>query len=593
MFVKSTRETIKTEQDYIEELKTFSGVDIAKLKDPHVNEVKYELDSRYKDVVNGIVDFITSLSAAHLRILDPERGIRLGGFFKWLLYKRFESDISSYYLTLKSLSKKGTMILTAVENKDTKYLEEEEYEEDIDINFDFEFKDRLTEVIDKIKAGKGSEHLRILEELKTDLEKINQQISSLEPFLKEDSDILFKNDQKLNQLSTVFNDNKDKKILVFTEYKDTIKAIKEYFNDSIKTDTIRFIDSTTKNKQAAIERFNTLDDPLRILITTDTLSEGFNISGADLVINFDIPYNPVRIIQRIGRATRLDTPKEIGVLNFRPDDDLDVELKLVEKMELRIKDIIRFVGVEYRIWFETEKELLSERRARDKKIYIDILKRIRSNIREGNFSEFELSLEYSKPILIFLQKAIKKYQLKKKDLEKVVIPSGKNYSTFKGENSLIIIYNDNNSFNEKNLLGKEIIELNKKIDINEVFSQEFISFGEYKNKKKEEHLRMQYCNDYVDNLVNSILDYINSEKLEELYPDIKKLEDLIEQVKYKCGSTSDKVLKKIKLEIKEEINNDKIRKWIYDLEESFTKIHEQQSLIEKKEYLFAMAFLEE
>ena len=260
------------------------------------------------------------------------------------------------------------MILTAVENKDTKYLEEEEYEEDIDINFDFEFKDRLTEVIDKIKAGKGSEHLRILEELKTDLEKINQQISSLEPFLKEDSDILFKNDQKLNQLSTVFNDNKDKKILVFTEYKDTIKAIKEYFNDSIKTDTIRFIDSTTKNKQAAIERFNTLDDPLRILITTDTLSEGFNISGADLVINFDIPYNPVRIIQRIGRATRLDTPKEIGVLNFRPDDDLDVELKLVEKMELRIKDIIRFVGVEYRIWFETEKELLSERRARDKKI---------------------------------------------------------------------------------------------------------------------------------------------------------------------------------------------------------------------------------
>ena len=80
MFVKSTRETIKTSADYIEELKTFSGVDINKVKDPDVEEVKYELDSRYKDVVNGIVEFITSLSAAHLRLLDPEKGVRLGGF---------------------------------------------------------------------------------------------------------------------------------------------------------------------------------------------------------------------------------------------------------------------------------------------------------------------------------------------------------------------------------------------------------------------------------------------------------------------------------------------------------------------------------
>ncbi|MDP3758869.1 MAG: hypothetical protein Q8Q86_04050, partial [Candidatus Daviesbacteria bacterium] len=48
MFVKSTRETIKTSADYIEELKSFAGVDITKLKDPDVKEVKYELDSRYK-----------------------------------------------------------------------------------------------------------------------------------------------------------------------------------------------------------------------------------------------------------------------------------------------------------------------------------------------------------------------------------------------------------------------------------------------------------------------------------------------------------------------------------------------------------------
>jgi len=593
MFVKSTRETIKTSADYIEELKTFAGVDITGLKDPEVEEVKYELDSRYKDVVNGIVEFITSLSAAHLRLLDPEKGVRLGGFFKWILYKRFESDISSYYLTLKRLSKKGTMILTAVEKQNTKYLEEGEYEDDIDINFDLDFKDKLFEVIEKIKAGKGAENLKILEELKLDIDKINQQIQQLEPFLKDGSNVLFKNDQKINQLNSIMKLNKDKKILIFTEYKDTLNAIKEYFKDSIKQDEIRFVDSNTKNKQSIIEKFNDKKDKLRVLISTDTLSEGFNISGADLVINFDIPYNPVRIIQRIGRATRLDTPKEIDVLNFRPDDDLDVELKLVEKMELRIKDIIRFVGVEYRIWFEAEKELLTERRARDKRIYLEVLQKIRSNIREGNFSELETSLNYSKPILILLQKGIRKYLIKKEDLENVNIPTGKNYTLFKGEKGLSMIYKDTDSYNEEILSNKEIVELSKRVDFESSFKNEINSFGEFLGKKKKEDLRMQYFNDNVDKLVNNIFDFISSEKLIELYTEISKLEEVLEQVKHKCGSTTEKVVKKIKIELKEQITKDKIKQWITELEESFTKLDIQKKLDTKKESLFAIGFIEE
>jgi len=592
MFVKSTRETIKTELDYIKELKEFSGVDIDKLNDPYVNEAKYELDSRYKDIVNGIVDFITGLSASHLRILDPEKGIRLGGMFKWLLYKRFESDISSYYLTLKRLSQKGTMILTAVEQNDTKYLDEDEYEDDVYVTFDMDFKDKLKDVIEKIQSGKGDRYIKVLEELKLDLEKINQQISNLEPYLKEGSEILFKNDQKINQLSGIFDYNKSKKILVFTEYKDTIKAIKEYFKDSIDSEEIRFIDSTTKNKQASIERFNGPENTPRILITTDTLSEGFNISGADLVINFDIPYNPVRIIQRVGRATRLDTPKEIGVINFRPDDDIDVELKLVDKMELRIKDIIRFVGVEYRIWFETEKELLSKRREKDKKIYLDVLQRIRSNMREGKFEKIEVSLNYSKPILTFLQKAIKKYGLNKNEIKEVSIPSGKYYTTFKGDKDFSISYGDGDIFNENILLNKELYEIDKKIDFKSVFEKELKSFENYKNKKKEEYLRMQYCNDKIDKLVNSILDYIASEKLEQLYSDVANLEEALENVKNKCGSTTDKTLKRIMKEIREDVTTEKIIKWTNILEESFTKLSEQKKLVNKKDYLYAIAFLE-
>lgn len=606
LFVKSTRETIKTSPDYINELKIFSGVDITKIRDPDVKEVKYELDSRYKDVVNGIVDFINSLSAAHLRLLDPERGVRLGGFFKWILYKRFESDISSYYLTLKRLYKKSTMILTAVEKQSTKFLEEEEYEEDADIsfdlgiNFDFDFKDKLNDVIGKIKEGKGKDHLRILDELKLDAQKIKNQIGKLEPFLKDGSKVIFKNDQKINQLSSVMNLNKDKKILIFTEYKDTLNAIKEYYKDSIDLDKIRFVDSDTDNKQKIIEKFNDKNDKLRVLISTDSLSEGFNISGADLVINFDIPYNPVRIIQRIGRATRLDTPKDIDVLNFRPDDDIDVELNLVETMELRIKDIIRFVGVEYRIWFDTEKELLNERRARDKRIYLeeidklDTLKRIRGNIRKGNFSDLEIPINYSKPILIFLQKAIKKYSLGKDDLESVNIPAGKNYTLFQGQKGLSMVYKDTDSYKDEILSNKEILELNKRIDFESSFKQELNSFESYLIKKSKEELRIKYFNDNVDKLINNILDFIRSEKLVELYPNISKLEDALEQVRDKCGSMTERIVKKIKVEIKEggDLKN-KINKFITELEESFTKFGIQKKLEVKKDSLFAIGFIEE
>ncbi|MFW5891063.1 MAG: helicase-related protein, partial [bacterium] len=353
----------------------------------------------------------------------------------------------------------------------------------------------------------------------------------------------------------------------------------------------RYIDSNTKNKFSLVEKFNDVNDNLRIIFTTDTLSEGFNISGADLVINFDIPYNPVRIIQRIGRATRLDTPKEIEVLNFRPDDDIDVELKLVETMELRIKDIIRFIGVEYRIWFETEKEILQARRKMDKKIYLEILDKIRQNVRQGK--SMEISLEYSKPILIFLQKAIKKYGLKKEELEDIKIPKGKYYTLLKGNEDMSIIYGSSESFKEKALSNKDIIETSKKLDFECNFKQELNEFLKFKESKSKETLRMEYFNDKVDKLVNNILDYISAEKLTEIYPEISDLEDNLEKVRDCCGSTTEKTLRKIKLEIKNDISKSKIKELTDELKNSFTKLDIQKKLKPKKESVFAIGFVED
>ena len=186
---------------------------------------------------------------------------------------------------------------------------------------------------------------------------------------------------------------------------------------------------------------------------------------------------------------------------------------------------------------------------------------------------------------------VKEYGVKKRDIEDINIPSGKNYTLLKGDKGASFIHED--SYNEEILLNKEIKETSKRIDFENLFKSELASFSDFKEKKKKENLRMQYFNDKVDKLVNNILDYISTEKLIELYSDISKLEDNLEQVKHKCGSTTEKTVKKIKLAIKEDMSKSKIEQWNSDLENSFTKVEIQKKLSKKKESLFALGFIED
>jgi superfamily II DNA or RNA helicase/HKD family nuclease len=364
LFIRSTRETVKTSPEYLDEIRAFTGIDISLIHDPDVYEIDYILDVKYKNIINGIVEFISNFTAANFRLFDPEKGAKLGGIFKWILYKRFESDISSYYLTLKRMYKRNTLILQAVDRRDTSVLLGQNMQEDeIDIKFDFDYIEKLAYVIHKIKSGDDQRYTRVLDDLKEDIRLVKQQLINLEVFLQSNTGLLFKDDKKLLRLLEQIKNNLPHKILIFTEYIDTLYTIREFFQEHFNVENIEYIESATKNKSKIIERFNK-DSDLRILVATDSISEGYNISGADIIINFDIPYNPVRLIQRIGRATRLDNPKPLKVLNFRPADDIDKELDLLDRLQIRIEDIIRFVGIEYRVWFEREKELLTERRKR-------------------------------------------------------------------------------------------------------------------------------------------------------------------------------------------------------------------------------------
>ena len=92
--------------------------------------------------------------------------------------------------------------------------------------------------------------------------------------------------------------------------------------------------------------FSKLSVPIDILITTDVLSEGQNLQDADMVINYDIHWNPVRVIQRVGRIDRIGSPNnEIQTINFWPAKDIDDYINLKSRVERRMA-IMKISGSE-------------------------------------------------------------------------------------------------------------------------------------------------------------------------------------------------------------------------------------------------------
>ncbi|MFY8186557.1 MAG: helicase-related protein [Flavobacterium sp.] len=92
--------------------------------------------------------------------------------------------------------------------------------------------------------------------------------------------------------------------------------------------------------------FDKLENPIEILIATDVLSEGQNLQDADMVINYDIHWNPVRVIQRVGRIDRIGSPHdEIQTINFWPAKDIDDYINLKARVEKRMA-IMKISGSE-------------------------------------------------------------------------------------------------------------------------------------------------------------------------------------------------------------------------------------------------------
>ena len=139
------------------------------------------------------------------------------------------------------------------------------------------------------------------------------------------------------KLSESITKDRTRKIIIFTEFSDTANDIynklsKEGFKRVFKYSSE---DSSNENKKIIRENFDAgLDiskqsDDFDIIIATDAISEGFNLHRAGTVINYDIPYNPTRVIQRVGRINRINKRvfDELYIYNFFPTITGEIETR--------------------------------------------------------------------------------------------------------------------------------------------------------------------------------------------------------------------------------------------------------------------------
>ena len=174
-------------------------------------------------------------------------------------------------------------------------------------------------------------------------------------------------DDKLQQLIKLLKTAPDEKRLIFTEFCDTARYLYKQLLNAGVTD-IEQIDSRRKvNREEIIERFSPFyngktpyqsGEPVNTLITTDVLAEGLNLQDASVIINYDLHWNPVRLMQRIGRLDRrLDanieaklnrTDPTVHVWNFLPPAELEDILRLRKRVDGKILRISRTLGIEGR-----------------------------------------------------------------------------------------------------------------------------------------------------------------------------------------------------------------------------------------------------
>jgi len=323
-------------------------------------------------------------------------GSRMMGFCKSTFFKRIDSSGFAFLLTLFRHILRNTVFIYAIDNKLKLPISDEntfpeDYLEDTDINDIFHHDDAEEERVSGNKLMEFPKNMEFYMQKaetyysslvgKNNVQWIDSKYfkRTLKQQLQHDCDTLIKmielcdawnpaTDQKLNELEVLLNStHKGEKVIVFTQYSDTAN----YIYNQLKNRGVKSLAKATGNSQnptAIVERFSPIsnkvdvasENELRVLIATDVLSEGQNLQDSHVIVNYDLPWAIIRLIQRAGRVDRIGQEAEqIYCYSFFPADQVEEIIRLRARLNDRINENAGIVGSD-EIFFEGNEQNLRD-----------------------------------------------------------------------------------------------------------------------------------------------------------------------------------------------------------------------------------------
>ncbi len=396
IIIRRSRIDLEKITRYREDLKA-QKIEFSKMKDPVIREYKLgEFTNIYLETIKRIVPdskIVGGLTGARympttyaLDIADFAKKypaledirtaqMNVASFMRKLLVMRFESSRAAFKSTLQKFIDSHQKILDWVEKKQLVPISKKAYipspdempEEDTEeINLEEQVEFANTEITNSkkivfVKLGDLNE--KFVPELRHDISVLTD---IYEKWFGLQSPFLSMPDPKLKQLILDIQEHlasdPGRKIVVFSMYTDTVLYVGEELQKA-KISTLIYTAKNSKSDRKIVrENFDAgipidkQSNDFRVLVATDALSEGVNLNRAGRVINYDIPYNPTRVIQRVGRINRIDKKmfNELFIDNYFPTGPGEKETNIRGVSTLKMQIFNSVVGNDSRTLTEDE-----------------------------------------------------------------------------------------------------------------------------------------------------------------------------------------------------------------------------------------------
>ena len=328
----------------------------------------YQLDDNEDKVFNKTIEllvkkmsFVRYMPLIYLKekVSQPEQisQFNMGKLMKILLIKRLESSFFAFRNTIGRFIYSYEMVKNQYgEGKGHVYISKKHSSKIFEL-IENDDDEAIQKLIDEDKAQKISADKfeeQFYEKIVSDLAILNE-IQNMWGSIKRDP--------KLIELTKELKTNtilKENKVILFTESKETAEYLCKHLEKEVPGGVLCFTGaSSSLIREKVIDNFDARarrkKDDYRILISTEVLSEGVNLHRSNVVINYDIPWNPTRLMQRVGRINRIDTKfKTIYSFNFFPTKQSNDQIKLEEAAKAKVNAFISMLGSDARLLTEGE-----------------------------------------------------------------------------------------------------------------------------------------------------------------------------------------------------------------------------------------------